>query len=233
VSGLSGVVAVSAGGGDDIALLGNGTVMGWGENRYGVLGDGTTVLKDRPIRISGLSHVKSVSVGGNGSLGAHLLALLKDGTVVGLGDNIAGQLGDGTLISSAVPVPVKRVRGVKAISASFSHSLALLENGTVMSWGSDNSGELGYPAPGQCGNGVCSRLAAPVGLSDISAIGAGLRFSVAVRRGKPFAWGANTYRQLGNGSTADSTVPGPVMAVAGACQIAVGEWHTLALVGGR
>jgi alpha-tubulin suppressor-like RCC1 family protein len=230
VDGLSGVVAVAAGGGDDLVLLSNGTVMGWGENRYGVLGDGTTVEKDRPILIRGLSNVKSVAIGGNGSLGAHILALLTNRTVVALGDNIAGQLGDGTLVSSRVPVAVKRLSGVTAISASFSHSLALVEGGTVMAWGNDSKGELGIPAPEPCGEWACSRVPASVGLGNVTAIAAGLRFSVAVSSGRTLAWGQNTYRELGNGTTTDSSAPVAVIGVREPSQLAIGEWHSLALV---
>ena len=42
VPGLSGVTAVAASYGISMALLSNGTVMDWGENGNGQLGDGTT-----------------------------------------------------------------------------------------------------------------------------------------------------------------------------------------------
>jgi alpha-tubulin suppressor-like RCC1 family protein len=230
VAGLSGVVAVAAAGGDDVALLRDGTVVGWGENKYGVLGDGTRVEKDRPTRIAGLSGVKAVALGGNGSLGAHLLALLNDGKVLALGGNVSGQLGDGTLTSSMVPVVVKGLSGVTAISASISHSLALLEGGRMMAWGNDSDGELGIAAPESCGERICSRFPATVRLSNVTAIGAGLRFSVAVSNGRAFAWGKNKYRELGDGNTTNSSVPMAVMGVREPSQLAVGEWHTLAIV---
>jgi alpha-tubulin suppressor-like RCC1 family protein len=71
---------------------------------------------------------------------------------------------------------------------------------------------------------------ASVGLGNVTAIAAGLRFSVAVSGGKTLAWGQNTYRELGNGSTTDSSVPVAVMGVREPSQLAVGEWHSLALV---
>src|SRR5271155_739341 len=42
VSGLSGVETISAGGDVNLALLNDGTVMAWGVNEFGQLGDGTT-----------------------------------------------------------------------------------------------------------------------------------------------------------------------------------------------
>src|SRR2546428_345598 len=128
VSGLmSGVSTVSAGGGHSLTLLKNGTVMAWGDNFYGQLGDGTTVNSDVPVAVSGLSGVTAVSAGR-----LHGLALLSDGTVRAWGDNVYGQLGDGSTSSSDVPVPVSGVGGVAAVSAGGAHSLALLGEGTGM-----------------------------------------------------------------------------------------------------
>src|SRR6266851_2418171 len=71
VSGLSGVVAISAGGSHSLALLSNGTVRAWGNNGSGQLGNGTTTTSDVPVVVSGLSAVVAVSAGGE-----HSLALL-------------------------------------------------------------------------------------------------------------------------------------------------------------
>src|SRR5204863_4484870 len=75
VPGLGGVVAIAAGGADDAALLSNGTVVAWGENKQGQLGDGTTVEKPVPTPVRGLSSVKAIAFGGVPTLGGHMLAL--------------------------------------------------------------------------------------------------------------------------------------------------------------
>ena len=64
------VVAISAGSGHSLALLRNGTVMAWGENESGQLGDGTTANKLIPVAIPGLEGVRAVSAGGGFSLRA-------------------------------------------------------------------------------------------------------------------------------------------------------------------
>jgi len=70
VSGLSGVTAISAGGQDSAALLGSGSVMTWGINQWGTLGDGASgAPSDVPVVVSGLGKVASVSAGGS-----HMLA---------------------------------------------------------------------------------------------------------------------------------------------------------------
>src|SRR5206468_2309569 len=89
VSGLSNVVAISAGNDHSLALLGDGTVMAWGLNNDGQLGDGTTTNRRVPVAVSELSGVVAISGGG-----FHSMALLGDGTVKAWGDNGSGQVGD-------------------------------------------------------------------------------------------------------------------------------------------
>ena len=57
--------------------------------------------------------------------------------------NNHGQLGDGTMTNSNVPVTVGGSGGVTAIAAGFEHSLALLGSGAVVAWGSNSLGQLG------------------------------------------------------------------------------------------
>ena len=60
VSGLSGTVTAIAGGGThSLALLSDGTVMAWGRNGSGQLGNGTTTDSHVPVAVSGLSGKRS------------------------------------------------------------------------------------------------------------------------------------------------------------------------------
>ncbi|RTI04236.1 chromosome condensation regulator RCC1, partial [Thermus scotoductus] len=49
--GLEGVVAVGAGDAHSLALLGDGTLFAWGDNRFGQLGDGSREGRLRPVRV--------------------------------------------------------------------------------------------------------------------------------------------------------------------------------------
>src|SRR3989344_3065987 len=72
VSGLgsgSGVVAVAAGSGHSLALKSDGTVLAWGNNASGQLGDGTTTSQTTPVQVSGLGSGSGVEGGGAGGKG--------------------------------------------------------------------------------------------------------------------------------------------------------------------
>jgi alpha-tubulin suppressor-like RCC1 family protein len=227
VHGISGVVAISAGGEHSLALLSNGTVMSWGDNFSGQVGNGGYSDVYVPVQVSGLSNVVAISAGGEFSL-----ALLSNGTVMAWGNDSQGQLGNGSTSSSGVPVPVTGLSGVTAISAGGYHSLALLSNGTVESWGENYSGELGN------GTETASDVPVPVsGLSGVTAIAAGGYHSLALlSNGTVDAWGYNSYGQLGIGHSEQynehNDVPAPVKNVSGASAIAAGALDSMALMSG-
>ena len=60
-------------------------------------------------------------------------AVLKDGTVRAWGANSHGQLGDGTAVGSAVPVQVKRLAGIAAVTPAGSTTYARSTDGKVWS----------------------------------------------------------------------------------------------------
>ena len=95
---LGGVKEIAAGINHALALLENGTVLAWGSNSDGALGQGKTTGElegsSVPVAVSGLSNVKAIACGSFFSL-----ALLENGTVVGWGENDSGALGDGSSTS--------------------------------------------------------------------------------------------------------------------------------------
>jgi alpha-tubulin suppressor-like RCC1 family protein len=231
VPGLHHVVEIAAGGPDDVARLSNGAVMAWGENRGGQLGDGTLKEKTVPT-LTKFTGVRRLAIGGFNINGGHMLALLKDRTLSAAGSNDQGQLGDGTTVSSPVPVKVRGLTGVTAVSADVSHSLALTEGGVLYAWGSNTYGQLGVASPEKCEARPCSLLPIHVPIGRVSAIAAGFRYSLAITGGTVYGWGWNTQWELGDGTDIQKGSPTRVVGVKGVLQIAAGKYHAAAVING-
>ena len=134
VPGLTNVVAVSAGALHSVALRSDGTVWSWGWNGVGQLGDGSTVNRVLPVKVSGLAGI----TGRRRRRLPQRRRLLRRASVKAWGWNAVGQLGDGTLTDRSVPVTVAAGEDVEhsvAVSAGVYHSLALTDHATVFAWG--------------------------------------------------------------------------------------------------
>ncbi|MGB6221378.1 hypothetical protein [Haloferula sp.] len=225
--GLSGVAQVAAGGdtwtegaAHSLALLADGTVVGWGCDEKG--------QATPPVDLSG---VVSIAAGRD-----HSLALKGDGTVLAWGGNFHGQTDVPVGLSNVVAISAggffslalkddgtvavwggcfdgnnwvdfdeaPGLSDVVAISAGRYHALALRIDGTVVAWGHDSHGQLQIPA----------------GLSDVVSISAGGFHNLALKaNGEVVGWGMNDYGQ--------TSVP---MAATSAIQlIEAGLFHSVAI----
>ena len=224
VSGLTNnVIAIVAGSDHSLALKSDGSVVAWGDNATGQLGNGTNTASNTPVQVSGLtSGVIAIASGSD-----HSLALKSDGSVVAWGDNLSGQLGNGNNNSSNSPVAVSGLTsGVIAIASGSDHSLALKSDGSVVTWGDNLSGQLG--------NGNNNSSNSPVAVSGltsgVTAIAGGGDHSLALKNdGSVVAWGDNQLGQLGNGNNIASNTPVQVSGLTDAEAIATGGNHSLAL----
>lgn len=197
------VTAIDAGWGHSLALTADGTVMGWGSNFFGQLGNGTETSSYVPGIASGLGGtVKAIA---SGTYAQHTVALMADGTLRAWGSNAYGQLGDGTTTNSSIPVTILGLGGtVTAIAAGSEHTVALMADGTVKTWGSN--------AYGQLGNNAAASSSTPVTVSGlggtVKGIAAGAQHTLALMAdGTIKAWGYNYFGQLGDGSTTTRTLP--------------------------
>ena len=225
-----------------LALANDGTVYAWGRNDLGQLGTGDTATATIPVAVSGLgagSGVIAISAGG-----FHSLALKADGSVVAWGSNSNGQLGNNSTTNSLTPVPVNGLgtgSGVTAISAGGFYSLALKSDGSVVSWGSDSNGQLGNNST------VDTKVPGPVsapGNTGVTAISAGPFHALARKSdGSAIAWGFNGgtagTSRLGDGTNTDRLVPvpvltstGPAVPISGVTAVSAGATHSLALKAG-
>lgn len=72
----------------------------------------------------------------------HSCALLADRTLWCWGDNLAGELGNGSLSPSSTPVKVA-LDNVASVSAGHGHTCAIDTEGQAWCWGRNSSGKLG------------------------------------------------------------------------------------------
>src|SRR5271155_5703449 len=124
VTGLSGVSAIAAGAEHSLALLSNGTVMAWGWNNSGQLGNGSNEPNSGvPVEVSELSGVSAITAGNEYSL-----ALLSNTTMMAWGNGIDGELGNGSDANHHKPVAVTGLTGVSALAAEpvASHTLVII-----------------------------------------------------------------------------------------------------------
>jgi alpha-tubulin suppressor-like RCC1 family protein len=177
-------------------------MYGWGNNAHGQLGDNTSgINRSSPVSVvGGFSDWVSASAGREHSLGVRA-----NGSLWGWGFNFSAQLGDNTTTSRSSPVSV--VGGFTdwiSASAGLSHSLGVRANGSIWAWGSNARGRLGD-------NTITDR-SSPVsvvgGFTDWISASAGGGHSVAVRaNGSIWAWGYNSFGQLGDNTVTSRLSP--------------------------
>ncbi len=185
----------------------------WGRNGFGQIGDGSKERRQSPALVPSLDrNVEEVVLGGRDlgdSGGAFTCARTTDGSVWCWGDNSEGQLGNGTLTSSSVPVPVSGLGdGVAQISAGLTHACAVKTDGSLWCWGTNFRGKLGdgtltdRPTPVQVTALGTSVLQASVGPHQTCARSADDLIT---------CWGYNADGQLGDGTTTHRNQPVPVL----------------------
>lgn len=194
-----------------MVLLGDGTVWTIGDNRYGLLGDGTTTSRSTWGMVPGLTGVRRISI-----MGGFVLALLADGTVRAWGANSSGQCGDGTTVSPrTTPVVTNALANVTQIAAGPVTGYAV-SGGQLYSWGSGYNGERGDGLR----TGSSTTPAVVTALADVTQVAAHGQGAFALAGGKVYGWGANSSAQLGNGTYDTSLVPSTIAGLDGSTQIA-------------
>jgi alpha-tubulin suppressor-like RCC1 family protein len=212
---IIGFVQVVVGANHSFGLSDDGSLWAWGYNSYGQLGN-NTLDSSSNVRVLVLSSNVSGTkwVGGGGGY-YHSLGLRDDGSLWAWGWNGAGQLGNDTFDNSNIPVRVKDsssdVSGTKWLSGGGGeyHSIGLRDDGSLWAWGGNLYGQLGNGTSGNSSNVPVRVVSNYVsGTKWVSGVGCGYEYSFGLRDdGSLWAWGRNTYGQLGNGTNDSSNVP--------------------------
>ncbi|HEX5194824.1 MAG TPA: hypothetical protein VFW09_18670 [Solirubrobacteraceae bacterium] len=137
------VVALTSAFGNAGALMADGAYYNWGINSSGQLGDGNRFERTTAVRVRLPGHVRQVFEGGSFPSNGQTMALLSDGQLWVWGANASGQLGDGTVASSAVPRRIARPGRFVAVSSGGATDYAIGPDGELWAWGQNTEGELG------------------------------------------------------------------------------------------
>jgi alpha-tubulin suppressor-like RCC1 family protein len=165
------VTAITAGSRAGLALTSRGTVLAWGGDRFGQLGDGHGghgKFSAQPVRVklpSG-ARVRSIFSGCD-----HTLALTTTGHVLGWGEDADSELLASRSVFLDIParIPVPGHPVVTAVSAGCQISVILTAQGSVLDWGSNQQGQLGRPGGG---TSTPTPVPLPAGLA-VATIGSG------------------------------------------------------------
>lgn len=217
--------SVDVGGYHACAVLERGTVLCWGSDSDGQIGDGSIGGDHLAPYAVPITDVTQVSLGST-----HTCALEHAGTVKCWGDNLSGALGNGLddNVDRPRPVDVVGITDAVAIAAGSLHTCALLSGGGVKCWGRDAEGQLGNGTDGE------EDQSTPVdvsGISDAVGIASGGRHSCAIIDGGTVkCWGFDLHGQIGDGAPqGDKRAPVDVVGLTGVVALDAGESHTCAI----
>ena len=208
------ITAIAAGNYHTCALDTVGQVYCWGSNGDGQLGDSTTAEKHVPTLINGgaLSG-KTVAVISGG--GDYTCAIDTTGQLYCWGRNSLGHLGDNTTVNKNIPTLINggalSGKNVVAVAGSHDHTCAIDTTGQLYCWGNNNHGQLGdnttvnKSVPTLINGGALAGKTIAAVTAGASSTNSGT--CALDTNNQIYCWGSNTYGQIGDGTTADSSVP--------------------------
>lgn len=207
------------GSGHTLVLDGDGTLWGWGYNKYGSVGDGS-MIAESPFaqttpRRAAITDVVSIAAGQGFNI-----AVKSDGSIWTWG---AGYLGHGAYEERATPTRVEGLLNFKQAASGLFHTLALKHDGSVIAWGNNSRGAVG--------DGTQTHRPSPVAvpLSNVTAIAAAGHSLALKSDGTVWAWGENGYGQAGGVVGQHSPIPTRMEGLSDVKAIAAGGYHSLAL----
>lgn len=207
------------------AVKSDGTGWCWGAGNWGQLGDGTVEnIRPVPTRVHGTGW-SSIQLGGSATCGLKL-----DRTMWCWGNKTLNGTGDSSYEPGPLPTLVDSQSWV-AMDVGINHACAVRADGSAWCWGANDTGQLG---DGTTNGTVRPVPVASLGAGSTSDVMAGFGHTCArAPNGALRCWGANSYGQLGLGSSGgprltptDASLGGTTAASAGfyqTCAVGAGE----------
>lgn len=158
----------------------------WGQSFTGELGNGVSaVVESTPQLVLGGLHFTTIAAGGD-----HACGLIAGGAAYCWGNDLFGELGNGSTTEVDAPTPVEGGLHFTTITSGDAHSCGLTSTGAAYCWGNNVSAELGdgtttdrlVPTPVQGG----------LTFTAISANSSEATCGIA-SSGAAYCWGANAF----------------------------------------
>jgi alpha-tubulin suppressor-like RCC1 family protein len=194
---------VSFGQSHTFALAKNGEVFAFGSSTEGTLGLSKDDIRSLPqvIRFTSGTSIKQVATGVK-----HAILLDDEGRVWALGDNSAGQLGQGDqrnrldkIQNTFEPLLVQGLPEIKLIACGENHSVAVTTDNVLFTWGLNSCGQLGL---GNFEDAYSPRPIQNFQFEDILSISCGSQHTVmSTTNKKVYSWGSDSCGQLGLGTS--------------------------------
>lgn len=218
----NGIRSIVSGGLHSCALTETGAVKCWGNNKYGQLGNNTTIDSTTPVDVWGLDHdVVAITAGG-----FHTCAAYHD-EVRCWGYNAYGQLGDGSRVTRLTPETVSGIANpVSVLAAGSNHTCAILRDAQILKcWGQNKNGQLGIGSKIDTAGAVL--VEGVTGLRFASLTAGDRHTCASTNNGNVLCWGLNQAGQLGDGSTEIRTLPVYVVNIYNeVAQVTAGDSHS-------
>ena len=196
-----------------------GKVYAWGFEGYHTFGNGIREYSGVPICISDIegSPLKGRNIVNIYQDYRTVIAKDSNGKLYSWGQNYYGQLGNGTIGDSSMPICISDIEGsplkgknIVNIYVDFSGMIAKDSDGKLYSWGRNNFGQLGNKTTTDSGMPICISDIENSPLKGKNIVNIYWDNSTIIAKdsnGKLYSWGKNDYGQLGDETTNNRSMP--------------------------
>lgn len=198
-------VELAAGDGFTCGRRVDGTVMCWGRNDNGELGNNDELASSAPVLVKDVADATDLATGAN-----HACVVRTSGTVACWGLNDEHQLGNASAGSSRIPTSVAAIDAVQ-IAAGGAFTCVVKADNTIACWGSNTAGQLG--------DGTVTGRPQPAAVSGVSdaveVVAARATACALTRSGDVYCWGDNQYGAAGVDAPVRVLTPSKVEGLSG------------------